>query len=188
LPEPVHKDDRVLVALHEGKALVRVAGRGSFKVSTALKQFGEAAMAAGCSTAAVDLAACTGMDSTFMGVLAGIATRLKRNPTGELIMLNLSPRTLHLVTTLGLHLIARPYAPGEEPEEFQHLMDEAGGMTPLEATNGNSLRTTRTMLEAHQNLVDVLPENRPRFKDVLAFLREDLQKKSDPPPTGNGSA
>jgi hypothetical protein len=31
-------------------------------------------------------------------------------------------------------------------------------------------------LEAHENLVQVSPENLPRFKDVLTFLREDIKK------------
>ena len=31
------------------------------------------------------------------------------------------------------------------------------------------------MLEAHENLVALSPENLPKFKDVLTFLREDLK-------------
>ena len=40
----------------------------------------------------------------------------------------------------------------------------------------NSTRVTaETMLEAHENLVKLSPENLPKFKDVLTFLREDLK-------------
>ena len=34
-----------------------------------------------------------------------------------------------------------------------------------------------TILEAHENLVELSPENLPKFKDVLTFIREDLKKK-----------
>jgi hypothetical protein len=36
------------------------------------------------------------------------------------------------------------------------------------------------MLEAHENLVRLSPENLPKFKDVLAFLREDLKRPDSP--------
>ena len=38
-------------------------------------------------------------------------------------------------------------------------------------------KTTRaeTMLEAHQDLVEANPANEAKFKDVLEYLRQDLQ-------------
>jgi anti-sigma B factor antagonist len=182
LPEAPQSEDKVLVTLFRGVALVRVQGRGSFKISTALKQFGEAALAGGCSTAVVDLGACSGMDSTFMGVLAGIATRLKRQGSGDLYLLKLSPRTRHLVTTLGLSQIVCICEPGEEPEPLRKVLAETGELTSLQIAGSNTRETAQTMLEAHENLTDLLPDNRPRFKDVLTFLREDLQRKTEPPP------
>jgi hypothetical protein len=35
---------------------------------------------------------------------------------------------------------------------------------------------TRNCLEAHRTLMDIHPENVARFKDVAAFLAEDLKK------------
>ena len=75
--EPKQPEDRVWVAFVEKMAIIRVEGRGSFKVGTALKQFGQSAAEQGCVAAVLDMTSCVGMDSTFMGVLAGMATRLK---------------------------------------------------------------------------------------------------------------
>jgi anti-sigma B factor antagonist len=36
--------------------------------------------------------------------------------------------------------------------------------------------TTRTMIDAHETLVAIAPENLPKFKDVLTYLREDLRQ------------
>jgi hypothetical protein len=35
------------------------------------------------------------------------------------------------------------------------------------------------MLEAHEKLVEICPDNLPKFKDVLTYLRDDIKKQSD---------
>jgi anti-anti-sigma regulatory factor len=176
--------DRVWVALHEKTALIRVQGRGSFKVSTALKQFSATALASGCTTAVLDMADCVGMDSTFMGVLAGFAARLRSQATGLMVMLNLSSRTRGLVATLGLDLIVEAYQTQDTPERFKPYLDLTSRMTELAmAPAGKAAQqtTAETMLEAHESLVALAADNLPRFKDVLSFLREDIQRGRNEP-------
>lgn len=160
------------------KALVRVDGRGSFKVCTALKQFGQSAIEAGCTAAVFDMTNCVGMDSTFMGVIAGMASRLKERGSGETVMLNLTPRTRGLVATLGLDRVVQVYPLGETPEAYKRVLSMSAEMSALGTQAGNQVTTAETMLEAHENLVELSPDNLPRFKDVLTFLREDLKKKT----------
>jgi anti-sigma B factor antagonist len=107
MPENRQPEDRIWVAVHKQLALVRVEGRGSFKVSTSLKEFGQAAQKSGATTGVLDMGSCVGMDSTFMGVLAGWATRLRQAPGGRLVMINMNSRTRSLVATLGLDLIVQ---------------------------------------------------------------------------------
>jgi anti-anti-sigma regulatory factor len=174
-------EDRIWVALHQQVAYVRVQGRASFKISSALKQFGAAALESGCHTMLFDLAQCIGMDSTFMGVLAGVAGRLKREAGGTMALLNMTPRTRGLVSTLGLDQIARAYEAGAEPEEYADLLARSQQMTALPAGMEDRKDTTETMLQAHQELVKLDPQNLPRFKDVIAFLRDDLKKMESNP-------
>ncbi|MCX7007587.1 MAG: STAS domain-containing protein, partial [Kiritimatiellaeota bacterium] len=56
---------------------VRVTGRGNFKLGPTLKAYGLSAIQRGCRCLLVDLQPCIAMDSTFMGVLAGLAMHLK---------------------------------------------------------------------------------------------------------------
>jgi anti-sigma B factor antagonist len=175
--DPRQPDDKVWVAVHKQVALIRVEGRGSFKVSTALKEFGASALLGGCHTAVLDMGRCIGMDSTFMGVLAGLATRLKQQAGGQMVLLNLSPRTRSLVATLGLDQIVQAYEPGQTPEPLQSVAALSEGLSILSAAGEPQLTTTRTMIEAHEDLVKLSADNVPRFKDVLTYLREDLQKK-----------
>ena len=176
--EPKQPEDRVWVAFVEKMAIIRVEGRGSFKVGTALKQFGQSAAEQGCVAAVLDMTSCVGMDSTFMGVLAGMATRLKERNHADMVMLNLTPRTRGLVATLGLDRIVRAYQAGETPDAYKKALTISADLSALRAAAGNQLDTAQTMLEAHESLVNLSADNLPRFKDVLTFLREDVQKKS----------
>lgn len=165
------------VAIHEHVAYVRLRDRGSFKVSKPLKQFGVSAIDQGVEKIVVDMDQCVGMDSTFMGVLAGLAFRLKKKTDGVIVMVNLTSRTRGLLATLGLDQLVETFMQGDMPSEFATMLDSDGqGMDVLKHDPASKLETAEMMLEAHQNLVQVSNENLPRFRDVLAFLREDIEK------------
>jgi anti-sigma B factor antagonist len=169
-------EDRLAVAMVEHVALVRVEGRGSFKISTSLKEFIQAAIDEGARTTIVDLGACVSMDSTFMGVLAGAAGKLRGRDHGRLVLVNLSPRTRGLIATLGLDQVVEAYDEGAAPSEFAALVQTARVET-VEKQTEDKRATAETMLEAHQSLAELTPENKPRFKDVLEFLSEDLKHR-----------
>jgi anti-anti-sigma factor len=169
--------DTILVAAEGDKAFVRVIGRGSFQVSPALKKFVSAQIEKGCRRLILDLKACTGMDSTFMGVLAGLAVRIKTLNQGEVTAVNLSSKSLGLMETLGLTRLIRVHLLHETPD----APTEAGsaGEVRLEMTPDKRL-ATETMLAAHETLVEIDPANLPKFQDVLSYLREDLKSQVEP--------
>ena len=174
---PEQPVDKLLVGIGGEIAFIRVLGRGSFKISTALKEFSTAAIDTGCTSLVLDMAECVGMDSTFMGVLAGLAFRLRqKSSAGRITMVNLSVRTRGLLATLGLDQVIDPHMAGATPENLQpYFQSTASRMTALDTRENSTRVTAETMLEAHENLVKLSPENLPKFKDVLAFLREDLK-------------
>ncbi len=167
---------RVMVAMTKEYAIVRVFGRGSFNISVSLKEFGDVAIERGHHTLIFDLQHCIGMDSTFMGMVAGLAYRARRAAEGGVIMINLSEKTRNLLTTLGLDSIVGTYMLGEEPEPISNLVQRVDSLRDLEPQE-DRLKTTETMLEAHQTLTKVDSENVTRFKDVLLFLSEDLDRQ-----------
>jgi anti-sigma B factor antagonist len=169
-------EDKLLVAISGDIALIRVLGRGSFKISAAMKDVSTAAIESGCKSLVLDMAECLGMDSTFMGVIAGLAFRLKQKATGRVTMVNLSPRTRGLLATLGLDEVIDPHMAGATPETLQPFFQNAANrLTALDMRENSARVTAETMIEAHENLVKLSPENLPKFKDVLTFLREDLK-------------
>jgi anti-anti-sigma factor len=175
MPEPASNADRLLVTIRPPHAIIRVIGRGSFKNSTALKDFSSHAVEQGILVLILDMAACAGMDSTFMGVLAGLALRLEKNG-GSVELANLNERMTALIATLGLDLVVRAHPPGGAPPELAPLLEAETDQASIREAEFPHARTAETMLEAHETLVRISPDNLPKFRDVIEYLREDVQK------------
>jgi len=156
-------------------AMLKVKGNASFKESTSVKRFGSAAIDSGCNLIIFDMAECLGMDSTFMGVMAELAMRVRTETNGRLIAMNLTPKTLSLLSTLGLNRLIDCYQAGYLPQEIKEVLAEVMDLTELPAADEDKLASLTTMLEAHRNLVKAAPENMARFKDVISFLDQDLK-------------
>ena len=115
----------------------------------------------------VDLKNCPVMDSTFMGTLAGMALRLREIGQGQLHVINLNERNSELLQNLGLDqlfVIESPSAKGVDTETGTAIENQSDGRDDR----------ARTMLEAHEALVEADPENITKFKDVLDYLKQDL--------------
>jgi hypothetical protein len=111
------------------------------------------------------------MDSTFMGTLAGISLRQKREGTGRTIVVNLGPQALRLLEILGMghvldvreshegaHADRRDFRPGRPPE-----------LTRIDRAIH--------MIQAHERLVGLDNDNEVKFEGVLDFLRESLARE-----------
>ncbi|MBT8046215.1 MAG: STAS domain-containing protein, partial [Pontiella sp.] len=97
------KSDNLTAAFIEHTAVIRVERRGSFKISTPLKQFIHHVVDThSASRIWLDMSDCTGMDSTFMGVVAGLACLIKSRSSFSFKLLNLSEKNQKLLTTLGV--------------------------------------------------------------------------------------
>ena len=167
--------DSLLVAIYKECAFVRVLKRGSFKTSPALKKFGASAIERGCREFIVDMDDCLSMDSTFMGVVAGLALRLRRDVGGEMVLINLSAKTGALLETLGPNRLVKMQVAGALTDELKERLTHIGGLSQLDTSHASRKLTAETMLAAHEDLIKASPENLPKFQDVLAYLKEDLK-------------
>lgn len=171
----VNESDLMLVAIQAPAAAVIVRGRGTFKAAPALKKFGLSAMEAGCTLLLLDMRECIGMDSTFMGVVGGLAVRLRKENGGEVAMVNLSVKNKALLTTLGLDLCVRTGGAEAELDAFLGAKD----MEKLDSTTASRNVTTQTMLDAHHDLISISPDNMAKFKDVIAYLQDEMQRDKE---------
>jgi anti-sigma B factor antagonist len=160
----------ILVGTLERTVCVRVEGKGSFLNSTGLKEFAKEMTNRGFREFVVDLRNCPLMDSTFMGTLTGVALRLRELGQGNLRIVNLNDRNRDLLTNLGLDQLMTL-----DGASRPNLVVEPIIQQELPAESADKHMRAETMLEAHKDLVEANPANEAKFKDVLEYLRQDLQ-------------
>jgi anti-sigma B factor antagonist len=169
---------KMLVFVGEKFACVKISGRANFTSSIDFRTLVNELRQKGFNYFVLDLGECTLMDSTFLGVLAGFGLKLSvthGDKTERAIELrNANGRIVELLENLGvLHLFNSSNGPLAAPSSVE----------PSETPSSHPTREeiTRACLEAHQTLMDINPENVPRFKEVAQFLAEDLKRlKANP--------
>ncbi|VGO17253.1 hypothetical protein PDESU_05849 [Pontiella desulfatans] len=171
-------NDNLTAAYIDQTAVIRVEGRGSFKVSPPMKQFIHQVIdQKTASRIWIDMSDCTGMDSTFMGVVAGLACLIKSKPDYSFKLINLSDKNKKLLVTLGVDRVV-DFSMSATSEERAVMTHEATGAQTLEPDFANKLESAKTTLEAHETLVDINPDNFNKFKSVLEFLQDDVRNLS----------
>ncbi len=172
-------NNNLTAAYIDRTALLRVQGRGSFKVSPPMKQFiHQVIHTASADRILIEMSDCSGMDSTFMGVVAGIACYIKRKPAFSFKLINLSEKNKKLLVTLGVDRVV-DYSLSTTEEEQDLLNRLNGSSQTLETDTSNKLETAKSTLEAHETLVEINPDNLGKFKSVLEYLQDDVRNLSD---------
>lgn len=158
------------VDAYSDPVLIRIQGRASFANSGSLLEFIGEMIGQGRRRFVVDFSGCTGMDSTFLGVLAGLALDLRKSdPKGTVVFCRLGDRNLELIRNLGLHRLATV-------DMGDDLIASGGATEPLESGKMDELENARMCLEAHENLVEADQANQEKFQDVLVFLKNRVDQ------------
>ena len=165
----------ILAGRTQAGVWVRIDGRGSHQNSPELKAFiaRQLENTTGGQRVIVDLSSCTGMDSTFMGILTCIATRLE-DAGGALLVIHAAGRNGELLRGLGLDAL---FSVDDEdssltccdwttPEDCESLCAQESSKT----------ERTGVCLEAHEALAKADARNLPRFRDVIDLMRGELNR------------
>lgn len=161
----------MLVSVGETSAFVQINGRANFTSSVDFKTLLDQLLQKGFTCFILDLTECVLMDSTFLGVLAGFGLKFN-SPQPDKVdrgiqLFNPNGRIYELLENLGvLHLF----------QVVEGNCNAPADTTDVKNTNASREQVTSTCLEAHQTLMNIHPENVSRFKDVTAFLAEDLKR------------
>jgi len=169
------------VDAHADPVVMRIEGRASFQNSGCLRDFVTEMLAQGKTRLVIDFQHCTSMDSTFLGILAGVALQLRKGSAGggaaatsiggqggetspPLILARVGQRNLELIRNLGIHRLMTV-----DSGDFKMSFDKCAH--PLTQQEQDELSNARMALEAHENLVAADESNRSKFQDVLSFLK-----------------
>lgn len=170
------KDCPIKVGKFEGFSWIRCEGKGSFLNSSAIKEFGESRIRAGVVCLVIDLENCTGMDSTFMGTLAGLASRISEYG-GTLEIADADEKSRSSLEDLGLDFLMEinpknPVWKGLEDKARDLLKTKVAGM------KAGTVLHTRHVLEAHEILSRANEGNKKKFSGVVKLLEDELTEKS----------
>ena len=155
---------------------IRCTNRGSFVNSPALKTISEKYLARGGKLIVVDMEICPGVDSTFMGTLAGLARQMTAQG-GFLQIATPTKRTRAAMESLGLDMLLEidPADAGWQANIEDRRAELAqGNSKEASAGNMNELDRTRHVLEAHNTLRSMNHKNNETFGYVCETLEEDL--------------
>ncbi|HPN85134.1 MAG TPA: STAS domain-containing protein [Victivallales bacterium] len=158
---------KILIANENGQYHIKVEGRATFEVSSPLRNLARRLSESPMAGVYVNLESCSGMDSTFIGVVAMLGLHAKKQNVPAVI-LNSDESNKKLLNGLGLSKI------------FTYTEDAYAGLkkwsdgAPTEKVD--ALDTAKTVLSAHETLMGIDESNVPRFKNVVEFVKKDIEK------------
>jgi anti-anti-sigma factor len=155
-----------LVSAYSDPVVVKINGKANYLNCNSFREFIATIIEGGSRHIFIDFEGCKGMDSTFLGILAGSAIDLRQlTPAGDLVVGNLSERNYELIRNLGL----------------QNLLTVAKGTTKagnnFDALKNQEVSDAKSILKAHENLTEADQGNVAKFQDVIAFLRNQVEKQ-----------
>lgn len=149
-----------LVNADEGAVLVRIRGRASYLNCQPISAFLTSMLTNGKRRYCFFFDDCTGLDSTFLGILAGLAIETMKN-NGVCILIGLHSRQLDSIKTIGLDKIVQ-------------IADNTSSLScKFDKIVGEACADKALIEEAHRTLCELSEANRIKFQDVVKFLAKN---------------
>jgi anti-anti-sigma regulatory factor len=164
-----------LVNPYDDPVVVKINGKASFLNSSPVKDLFDQLVEQGKNRFVIDFQQCSGMDSTFLGILAGLGIKLmKAEPKGTVVLTRLGARNQELVRNLGLHRLLIL----DDGEALPEGGGNGGNLQAVdETTHLSEVENARLVLQAHENLVELDASNKTKFQDVISFLKNQMDEK-----------
>ena len=146
---------------------VKVAGRATFAVGPTLRNLVQRIDSDSVENGvSIDLSECTGMDSTFMGILAMLALKIRKDKNLVNIV-NANNANKKLLDGLGLNKLFT-YVETSDKEKQDWEKEEDKEVSFEENAN--------TVLQAHKTLIETDTSNVEKFKNVVDQVEKEIKK------------
>ncbi len=159
---------QICVAHFEKVAIIRIIGRATFKISQQLREFGMGMLHRDIVSVIFELSECYGMDSTILGVIAMIG--LEGRGKSEVVVVNANDTVRSQLESVGLSKLCRFACESVENVNWDTLCRAAAGAVTMDSV-------ADTVLEAHKTLMNLEPQNIPKFRDVVEILSQEMDQR-----------
>jgi anti-sigma B factor antagonist len=164
-PAP-HSIGGIQAACSNQQTYFRVSGLANMEVANPLEAFSNSVLKQGYRTFYVDLEDCHGMDSTFMGVLIGIATYDDHVHPPSVKVLHANSHNIKLMKALGVTEVVEVVTKKRDlskPLRTCSLVD-------LKSSSENKISL---IWKAHENLAKLSKSNREKFEPFFELLSKE---------------
>ena len=156
---------------------IRCNGRGTFANSSALKRSADAYIDEGGRMIVIDLETCPGVDSTFMGTLAGLARRLM--PMGGNVQIaSPTDRARAAMESLGLDALLEiepPVAPWRG--KMEEIRQKLSSSSSSQGESIDDISRAHHVLDSHITLSELNESNAEKFRTVTEYLKKEIDQK-----------
>ena len=181
----------VLATYDDDVVYCRVVGLGNMNNCAPFQAFSVQLQKQGYREFVLDFSRCEGLDSTFLGILLGIALGSKGRRS-NVVVVNASDSICRILSEVGIDRLLQVHKePTELPKIPLQRLDSLVGGTGGKQRECDRIRM---ILEAHENLCRIAgANNQDRFGSFLTVLRTELaacdeaENGSSIPPSDNSS-
>ncbi len=155
----------VLATFDDSVVYCRVVGIGNMNNSATYQDFSCRLQKQGYHEFVLDFSQCEGLDSTFLGILLGIALG-NQGMRCKVLVVNASDSIRRILTEVGIDRLLEVFG---EPMRLPSIP-----MRRLDEIPGNDADRINMILEAHENLCRLAGSNKQRFGSFIEILRTEL--------------
>lgn len=174
----MNSDTSIFVGCLDDVALVRIEGIATKETSCAVRQYLADSFEHGLRKFIVDLEQCRLIDSTFIGILTGLAGNIAEEgkTKGGVKVIHSNERNTRSICKLGLDNLIEIEREGDICSETYDsdrldLLEDPGFHDKEEKTD--------MIIKAHEDLCSANKANYDEFGDVLHFLKKDLDSATN---------
>ena len=175
----------VLATFDEEVVYCRVVGVGNMNNCAPFQSFSVRLQKQGYREFVLDFSRCDGLDSTFLGILLGIAVGDSRC-RAHVVVVNASESVKRILGEVGIDRLVEVHAEAMQLPEIP--MQRLDPLPAEDELRGDQDRI-QMILEAHENLCRLAgSNNRDRFGSFLNILRQELATEQQSKDEGSGDA
>ena len=168
----MNKESNFQVHIGQSKDFLRVLQKASYLNCGPLRKFFDDRLREGQLNFVIDFQDCSSVDSTFLGILVGVAIKLKRAvEPGTLTLVNLRNRNLETVKNLGIHKLC---------EISSMEVSDSDQLENLLTQENNAEACSKTIYDAHKTLMYLNQKNLKMFSDIVNYLESDQGEPASP--------